>query len=240
MKQHPEKQLAELRVIAAQTAINYLKQHLNPEHIIGIGTGATVEVFINLLAKEHLKFSCCVASSVRSAIAVQRAGLIQQPLTQCDTVDFYIDGIDEGLTNGICLKGGGGALAREKVLAAMAKIFITIADHQRQVQQLGKFALPVEILPVAQAAVFRKLISIGARLQLRENFITDNGNVIVDVSGLNLSDPAAMEIYLNNIPGIVENGIFAHNRADFMIFSYDKGAEWISINNSDSTNQLNN
>lgn len=218
-----------LRSKAAQGAMDYLTQQLQASDLIGIGTGNTVEVFIRLLAASSVNFTCCIASSQRSSQALAQAGINQQPLGQCNAVDFYIDGIDEGMKNGITVKGGGGALAREKILAGMAKTFITIADHGRLVQQLGRFPLPVEILPVAQCSVGRTLELMGGRVQLRENFITDNGNIILDVAGLAMHDPVALEMRLNNIPGIVENGIFSQRKADVMLFSHNGGVERIMI-----------
>lgn len=219
----------DLRERAAQAVLDYLQTCLQPTAIIGIGTGATTEIFIQLLASRHLLFSHCVASSLRSARALERVNLPQQPLASCFSVDFYIDGIDEGLPNGITIKGGGGALAREKILATMAKIFITMADKQRRVRQLGKFLLPIEILPVAQKTIIRQLISMGGVPHLREGFTTDNGNIILDVAGLDLSAPHLLETQLNCMAGIVENGIFARRQANFMVFSDDKEVEWLSV-----------
>lgn len=220
-----------LRQGAAQAALSYLQNRIQETSIIGIGTGATVETFIQLFAASNLPFAYCVSSSQRSSLALTDAGLKEKPLALCTSVDFYIDGIDEGMMNGVTLKGGGGALSREKVIASIAKTFITIADSKRQVQQLGKFPLPVEILPAAQLAVQQQLVNMGGQPCLRHNVITDNGNLIFDVSGLDFSDPARLETVLNTLPGVVENGVFALRKADLMIFSDGKGVECIAIKN---------
>ncbi|WP_413112526.1 ribose-5-phosphate isomerase RpiA [Thaumasiovibrio sp. DFM-14] len=217
-----------LRTKAAKVALEQVLKTLTPSSVIGIGTGATVEVFIQLLKKSGAEFSHCVSSSERSSKALLAAGLPEITISECDRVDVYVDGIDEGLSNGITVKGGGAALAREKVLATMAITFITIADSGRLVTQLGKFPLPVEVLPAAQKAVFNALQSLGGQPVLREGCVTDNGNIILDVANLDCSEPKALEQRLNAIAGVVENGIFAQRSADFMAFSDTKGTCWLS------------
>ena len=217
-----------LRTKAAKVSLEHVIDALTPSSVIGIGTGATVEVFIQLLKQSGTEFSHCVSSSERSSKAIAEAGLKELAIAECDRVDFYIDGIDEGMADGITVKGGGAALAREKVLATLAMSFITIADSGRLVNQLGQFPLPVEVLPAAQKAVFNALRSLGGEPVLREGCLTDNGNIILDVSGLDLSEPKSRERELNAIAGVVENGIFAQRSADFMAFSNSEGTHWLS------------
>ncbi|MEZ8052383.1 ribose-5-phosphate isomerase RpiA [Vibrio atlanticus] len=217
-----------LRTKAAKVALEQVLKTLTPSSVIGIGTGATVEVFIQLLKESGAEFAHCVSSSVRSSRALSSAGLNEISISECGRVDFYIDGIDEGLTTGMTVKGGGAALAREKVLATLALSFITIADSGRLVTQLGKFPLPVEVLPAAQTAVFNALQSLGGHPTLRQDCTTDNGNIILDVAHLDIAEPKRLELQINAIPGVVENGIFAQRTADFMAFSNAEGTYLLS------------
>lgn len=217
-----------LRTKAAKVALDHVLKTLTPSCVIGIGTGATVEVFVELLKQSGAEFAHCVSSSERSSKAIQKAGLQEIAISDCERVDFYIDGIDEGLDSGVTVKGGGAALAREKVLATLAMTFITIADSGRLVTQLGQFPLPIEVLPAARKAVFNALQSLGGNPVQREGCVTDNGNIILDVAGLDLSQPKALEQQLCAIAGVVENGIFAQRSADFMAFSDSKGTQWLS------------
>lgn len=217
-----------LRTKAAKVALEHVIKTITPSSVIGIGTGATVEVFIQLLKQSEVNFSHCVSSSERSSKALKEAGLKEISLEECDHVDFYIDGIDEGLENGITVKGGGAALAREKVLATLSMTFITIADRGRLITQLGKFPLPIEVLPAAREYVFNTLQKLGGTPAFREKCITDNGNLIIDVAGLDISEPLALESQLNAIPGVIENGVFAQRKADFMAFSDQAGVCWLS------------
>jgi len=219
-----------LRTKAAKVALEQVLSVLTPSSVIGIGTGATVEIFIQLLKRSGAEFSHCVSSSKRSSQALLEAGLVEQPIEHCERVDVYVDGIDEGLSSGETIKGGGAALAREKVLATMAMTFITIADSGRLKLALGAFPLPIEVLPAAELAVTKALQSLGGKPVKREGCVTDNGNIILDCAGLDISEPLALEIALNNIPGIVENGIFARRKADFMAFSDDGGVHWLARN----------
>jgi ribose 5-phosphate isomerase A len=161
---------------------------------------------------------------------VSEAGLAEQPIRLCERIDVYVDGIDEGLSNGVTVKGGGAALAREKVLATLSMSFLTIADSGRLKLTLGAFPLPIEVLPAAETAVSRALQSLGGTPIRRENCITDNGNLILDCSGLDLSEPESTEAALNSIPGVVENGIVARRKADFMAFSDQGGVHWLARN----------
>ncbi len=219
-----------LRTKAAKAALEQVLSLLTPSSVIGIGTGATVEIFIQLLKQSGAEFSHCVSSSERSSKALQQIGLSEQPISSCERVDVYVDGIDEGLSSGETIKGGGAALAREKILATLAKSFITIADSGRLKRSLGAFPLPIEVLPVAQLSVTLTLQSLGGTPVRREGCITDNGNIILDCAGLDLSNPLVLEGALNSIPGVVENGIFARRKADCMAFSDDDGVHWLVRN----------
>jgi len=219
-----------LRAKAAKLALAHVLANITPDSIIGIGTGATVEVFVAMLAKSGVAFKACVSSSNRSTLAIEKHHLPVMEMQCCDHVDFYIDGIDEGMDNGITVKGGGAALAREKVLATLAKNFITIADSGRKVQGLGQFPLPIEVLPSAQLAATLALTNLAGKVTLRPDCVTDNGNLILDVAGLDMSDPQQMEGELNRIPGVVENGIFSSRRADMMVFSDPAGITLLAEN----------
>ncbi|WP_394126570.1 ribose-5-phosphate isomerase RpiA [Vibrio hepatarius] len=219
-----------LRTKAAKAALDQVLSVLTPSSVIGIGTGATVEIFIQLLKQSGAEFSHCVSSSERSSQALQQAGLTELPISSCERVDVYVDGIDEGLSSGETIKGGGAALAREKVLATMAMSFITIADSGRLKLALGAFPLPIEVLPAAELAVTRALQSLGGTPVRREGCTTDNGNIVLDCSGLDLSEPLVLETALNSIPGVVENGIFARRKADYMAFADDGGVHWLARN----------
>lgn len=217
-----------LRAKAAKVALAQILETLTPNSVIGIGTGATVEVFVQLLAESNAKFSHCVSSSERSSKALEEAGLVMRPIAESCSLDFYVDGIDEGLSNGVTVKGGGAALAREKVLATQASTFITIADDGRLVKKLGTFPLPVEILPAAKSSVVHTLQAMGGAPKEREGCVTDNGNIILDVVGLDMTDPKQLEQCINLIPGVVENGIFSHRSADLMVFSNTEGSYCLS------------
>ncbi|MGR5426133.1 ribose-5-phosphate isomerase RpiA [Vibrio harveyi] len=219
-----------VRVKAAKAALDHILQNVTPDTVIGIGTGATAEVFVQLLAASGVAFAHCVSSSERSSKAIQSSGLKEIPLADCLYVDYYVDGIDEGLTNGITIKGGGAALGREKVIASMAKCFITISDEGRLVETLGKFPLPIEVLPAAKMPVILALKSLGGRPLQRPDCVTDNGNIILDVSGLDMSEPTELEQRLNSLSGVVENGIFSQCRAHYMAFSNTQGVRWLSVN----------
>jgi len=223
-----------LRTKAAQVALDFVVGNLPENGVIGIGTGTTVEVFVNLLAESGINFDYCVSSSERSSRALQQAGLNERPLGECHHVDIYIDGIDEGLDSGITVKGGGAALAREKVIATMADTFITIADSGRRLQQLGAFALPVEILPSARTSVTKAMEQLGATPVLRSDCTTDNGNLILDCAMPDMSAPLSLEKQLNALPGVVENGIFAARKADHMAFANSQGVEWLTTAVSES------
>lgn len=202
---------------AAEAAINYLAKNLEDNSIIGVGTGSTVNYFIDLLPKLKNRFEGAVASSNVSAEKLKQQKIELVDLNSIDSIPFYIDGADEINSNLQMIKGGGGALTREKIIAAVAKKFICIADETKKVDLLGNFPLPIEVLPIARSYVGRELVKIGGAPVYREGFVTDNGNVILDVWNLKIIDPIKMEQTLNNITGVVTNGLFAMRKADILL-----------------------
>ena len=190
---------------------------------LGVGSGSTAEIFISLLPSLQNKIAAVRASSERTAKLLAAAGF--RCNDDISELDLYVDGADEIDGNKQMIKGGGGAHAREKVLAACARQFICIADSSKSVSRLGKFPLPAEVLPMARSFAARKLAAMGGNPQWREGFVTDNGNWILDVVGLNLLAAAEMEAEINAIPGVVDNGIFARRRADVVIIGGADGAD---------------
>ena len=209
---------------AAQAAIDYIQQHHETPFILGVGTGSTTLCFIDLLPKiQHLIIGTVPSSSVTEA-ALKKLGFpIFDPNGQ--EILVYVDGADE--INGLfqCIKGGGAALMREKILAAQSTQFICIADASKKVRALGTFPVPIEVHPMARSYVARKLVLLGANPVYREHVITDNGNVILDTYALNLNQPIEMEHKIKQITGVVETGIFAERAADILIIGTEKTAE---------------
>lgn len=204
-----------LKKIAAEKAI----KHVPFDEIIGVGTGSTVNYFIAELAKIKHKIRGAVASSVATEMLLKSSGIPIHDLNSVDKLPVYIDGADEINDSLQMIKGGGGALTREKIVAACAKKFICIADLGKKVQVLGAFPLPIEVIPMARSYVARELVKLGGSPVYREGFVSDNGNVILDIWGLNILEPTKLESTLNNIPGIVCNGIFALRPADELIMA---------------------
>lgn len=207
----------------AEAALDYLKPRLEDDIVIGIGTGSTANCFIDALAPLRGRFACTVASSEASAERLKSHGIPVQVLTSVDRVDFYVDGADEGNASLQLIKGGGGALTREKIVAAVATEFICIADDSKLVHTLGEFPLPVEVIPMARSHVGRALVSLGGEPVYREGFVTDNGNIILDVHRLSIAQPLAFEEAVNNITGVVCHGLFAHRPADLLLLAGDSG-----------------
>jgi len=195
--------------------------------IIGVGTGSTANYFIDELAKVKHKIDGAVASSEASADRLRKHGIEVFDLNSVNSMDIYVDGADEITEHMHMLKGGGGALTREKIVAAVAKTFICICDETKYVPVLGKFPLPVEVLPMAKSYVARELTKLGGQPQLR-NFTTDNGNVILDVHGLVIKDPVAMEAMINQIVGVVTNGLFAARPANVLLLATNDGVKTIT------------
>ena len=200
------------KINVAKQAIEFLHRKLSSEMILGIGTGTTVNFFIEeLKAYKHL-FKGAVSSSERSTALLKEAGIIVYDLNDIREIAFYIDGADEVADDKSLIKGGGGAHTREKIVASASDHFICIVDESKLVKQLGKFPLPVEVIPESRSLVSRKIVSMGGTPIYRQSFITDQGNQIIDVKGLDLSDSLKMEMDLNSIAGVVDNGIFAINK----------------------------
>ena len=200
------------KINVAKQAIEFLHRKLSSEMILGIGTGTTVNFFIEeLKAYKHL-FKGAVSSSERSTALLKEAGIIVYDLNNIREIAFYIDGADEVADDKSLIKGGGGAHTREKIVASASDHFICIVDESKLVKQLGKFPLPIEVIPESRSLVSRKIVSMGGTPIYRQSFVTDQGNQIIDVKGLDLSDSLKMEMDLNSIAGVVDNGIFAINK----------------------------
>ena len=196
-----------------------------PQGIIGVGTGSTANFFIDELAKIKGKIDGAVASSEATAQRLRGHGIPVLDLNAVGEMDVYVDGADEITRHLHMIKGGGGALTREKIVAASSRQFICLADETKLVDVLGQFPLPVEVIPMARGYVARQLVKLGGQPVLREGFLTDNGNVILDVSGLSILNPPELETMLNQIVGVVTNGLFAHRPADILILGRQTGVE---------------
>ncbi|MHB0888212.1 ribose-5-phosphate isomerase RpiA [Acidithiobacillus sp.] len=208
-----------LKQIAAEAALAYIK----PGMIVGVGTGSTTNLFIDALGKAKIHVEGYVASSAVTETRLKGLGLPVLNLNDTGDIPIYVDGADEVDPHFRLIKGGGGALTREKIVASAARLFVCIADESKDKPMLGKFPLPVEVIPFARSFVARQLVKLGGNPSLRAGVTTDNGNVILDVSGLDLTDPVAMEARINLIPGVLDNGIFAHRRADVLLLGTPKG-----------------
>lgn len=211
----------ELKKAAALAALEYVEDGT----IVGVGTGSTVNHFIDGLADLRERIVGAVSSSEASARRLAAHGIPLFDLNDVTDLPVYVDGADE-IDGGFCMiKGGGGALTREKIVAAVATRFVCICDASKRVDFLGRFPLPVEVIPMARAYVERELQRLGGRPVLREGFVTDNGNVIVDVHGLRIGAPQALEAELNQIVGVVTNGLFARRGADLLLLATAAGVE---------------
>ena len=207
------------KLIAAQASLEYIKEGT----VLGIGTGSTVNHLIDLLPGVKDKIQSVVSSSNASTELLQERGFTVSRLNAVGDLDLYIDGADEATKRMHLIKGGGGALTREKVLAGAARKFVCIIDESKLVGMLGNFPLPVEVIPMAQAFIARRLVKLRARPVCRENFVTDNGNHILDVHDLSITNPLEMESRLNQIPGVLTVGLFAHRPADVLLIADDSG-----------------
>ncbi len=203
----------DLKQQAAKAALDYV----TPNAIVGVGTGSTANFFIAELAKVKHKIDGCVASSEKTAMLLRQAGMHVFDLNSVIEMPIYVDGADEITQHLHMIKGGGGALTREKIAAAVATKFICIADESKLVEVLGKFPLPVEVIPMARSHVGREMVRLGGSPALREHFKTDNGNLIIDVYDLNMRNPVELESTVNQIPGVVTCGIFARRPADVLL-----------------------
>lgn len=209
----------EMKRQAAEKAIEYLPQ----DGIIGVGTGSTVNHFIDALAAIKGRFDGAVSSSEASTERMKKLGIPVLDLNSAGTLEVYVDGADESNHYLHLIKGGGGALTREKIVAAASRKFVCIADESKLVDMLGKFPLPVEVIPMARSYVARELVALGGNPVWRENVVTDNGNLILDVHGLEIMEPMKLETQINQIAGVVTVGIFAHRPADVLILGTPQG-----------------
>jgi len=204
---------------AALAALNYIQDGI----ALGVGTGSTVNFFIEALAQHAHRLTSIVSSSDASTARLERLGLQVVDLASTGDLDLYVDGADEATKHLHLIKGGGGALTREKILAGAARRFVCVVDDSKLVGVLGRFPLPVEVIPMARSYVARQLVKAGGQPIWRENFITDNGNHILDVHNLSITNPPELETRLNQIPGVVTIGIFAQRPADVLLVSTEDG-----------------
>lgn len=204
---------------AAKAALEFIE----PGTRLGVGTGSTVNCLIDLLPDVRDRIQCLVSSSIATTALLEERGFEVQTLNEVGAIDVYIDGADESNKRLQLIKGGGGALTREKVLAAAARRFVCIIDDSKLVGMLGTFPLPVEVLPMAQEFVSRRLVKLRGQPIWREGFVTDNGNHILDVKGLQIVNPLDTEERIDRIPGVVAVGIFAHRPADVLLIGADDG-----------------
>jgi len=211
----------EMKKAVAEAALDYIEAGT----IIGVGTGSTANCFIDLLAGIKNRIEGTVASSVASAERLNGHGIEVFDLNMVNEISVYIDGADEATRHLQLIKGGGGALTREKIVAAASRKFVCIADESKRVDILGTFPLPIEVIPMARSYVARELVKLGGEPVLRENFTTDNGNIILDVHGLQIMEPAKLEARLNNIAGVVTNGLFAIRPADVLLLGTSEGVK---------------
>ncbi len=209
----------ELKRAVARAAI----RHVPHGEIVGVGTGSTADCFIDELAGIRNRITGAVPSSERTAARLAAVGIRLFDLNDIESLSVYVDGADEIDAGFAMIKGGGGALTREKIVAAVARRFVCIADQSKKVDMLGRFPLPVEVIPMARAHVSRQLARLGGNPQLRTGFTTDNGNVIIDVHGLRIEAPRDMEQAIDGIVGVVTNGLFAHRGADVLLLGTPQG-----------------
>jgi ribose 5-phosphate isomerase A len=193
--------------------------------VLGIGTGSTVTQLIDVLKDRKIQLSGAVSSSRQTSELLKAARIPELDLNSSGDLDLYIDGADEATADGVLIKGGGAALTREKVVAAASAKFICIVDDTKLVEVLGKFPLPIEVIPMARSYVARQLVKMGGQPVWREGVVTDNGNVILDIHNLRLKDPVAFELAVDQIAGVVTVGLFARRRADVLIVAGDDGVK---------------
>ena len=213
----------QLKQQAAEAALKYVK----PNSILGVGTGSTTNAFIEAMARAEIPLKGAVASSEATKALLQKYNYNVIELNESGPLDLYIDGADEVDPHLNLIKGGGGALTREKIIAEASEQFICLVDASKQVPVLGEFPLPVEVIPMARSLVGRKIFALGADPEYRTGFQTDNGNIIIDINGLKIAEPLQLEESLNHIPGVVTNGLFARRGADLLIVGSDKGPQEI-------------
>ncbi|OUS26502.1 ribose 5-phosphate isomerase A [Gammaproteobacteria bacterium 45_16_T64] len=214
----------ELKKAVAKAAIEYVVE----DAIVGVGTGSTANYFIDYLAEIKGKIEGAVASSEASKERLESHGIPVYDLNAVDDIPVYVDGADEADRNLCLVKGGGGALTREKIVAAVSGKFICIADGSKKVDVLGAFPLPIEVVPMARSFVARELVKLGGDPVYREGFVTDNGNIILDIHNMQIAEPIALEAAINNITGVVTNGLFARRGADVLLLATENGVETLT------------
>jgi len=217
----------QLKRAVARAALEYVRPWFGSEAALGIGTGSTADLFIDELAAYRDSIAAAVASSERSASRLRGHGIRVVDLNEVQTIPVYVDGADEIDASLAMIKGGGGALTREKIVAAVAQSFICIADASKKVDVLGRFPLPVEVIPMARNFLIRELSRLGGTPRLREGFVTDNGNQILDVHGLRVTQPRTLEEQINQMPGVVTVGLFALRGADVLLLGAPEGVQQI-------------
>ena len=207
------------KISVAKKAMDHIEKKLSKNMVIGIGTGSTVNFFIDELANYKNLFLGAVSSSEASSTILRNKGIEVFSLNDVNNLEFYIDGADEVSPDNILIKGGGGAHTREKIVASASKEFICIVDKSKMVKKLGAFPLPVEVIPESRSLVARKIVAMGGEPVYRNGFVTDQGNQILDVESIELSQPKMLEAQINNIPGVIDNGIFAFNKPEVVLVS---------------------
>lgn len=222
----------ELKRLVGQAAADYVNSSVAEGAVIGVGTGSTANCFIDAIAADKHRYRGAVSSSVATTARLKQHGIKVFDLNEIESLPVYVDGADEIDPKGAMIKGGGGALTREKIVASVSEVFVCIADASKRVPVLGGFPLPVEVVPMARTAIGRRLTALGGVPVLRVTqegapYITDNGNEILDVKQLQIHDPLALEAEINAWPGIVTVGLFASRGADFCLLGTDKGVETI-------------
>ncbi|WP_027590200.1 ribose-5-phosphate isomerase RpiA [Pseudomonas sp. RL] len=218
----------QLKQAVAQAAVDHILPRLERNSVIGVGTGSTANFFIDALARHKMDFDGAVASSEATAQRLKNHGIPVYDLNSVAELEFYIDGADEANDRLELIKGGGAALTREKIVAAVARTFICIADASKRVPVLGNFPLPVEVIPMARSHVARQLVKLGGDPVYREGVLTDNGNVILDVHNLHILDAVKLEADINAIVGVVTNGLFAARPADLLLLGTPTGVQTLT------------
>ncbi|NCT85181.1 MAG: ribose-5-phosphate isomerase RpiA [Comamonadaceae bacterium] len=215
----------ELKALVGQAALQYVR----PDSLVGVGTGSTVDKFIDALAASGLRIAGAVSSSNRSTERMKALGIRVLEAGEVDSLPVYIDGADEIDGQGFMIKGGGAALTREKIVADLAQTFVCIADASKLVGTLGRFPLPVEIIPMAAAQLTRRFAKLGGEARLRAGVVTDNGGHILDVTGLSITDPLAFETEVNQWPGVVTVGVFARHKAQVCLLGGADGVRTLTF-----------
>jgi ribose 5-phosphate isomerase A len=215
----------ELKTLVGQAALQYV----TPDTVVGVGTGSTVDKFIDALAASGVRIAGAVSSSVRSTERMKALGIPVLDASEVESLQVYIDGADEIDRQGHMIKGGGAALTREKIVADLAQTFVCIADESKLVDVLGAFPLPVEVIPMAAAQIARRFRAMGAEPALRQDCVTDNSCRILDVKGLRITDPAAFEAEVSQWPGVVTVGVFARNKAGVCLLGTAQGVKTLTF-----------